>query len=62
MRTKEQKKGKARQVRIREDKADRVEKVAIKAAAARNERLNAIDIYDEILERELPVYEKELGI
>jgi ribosome-associated translation inhibitor RaiA len=60
--TKEQKKGKARQVRIRENLADRVDNVAIKASADRNERLNAIDIYDEILEKELPKYERKLGI
>jgi hypothetical protein len=62
MTTDSQKKGKTRQVRMRADKADRVERVALKAAAIRDERLNAIDIYDEILEKELPKLEKQLGI
>jgi translation elongation factor EF-Ts len=62
MMTKEQKKGKAVQVRIREDKDDRVKKVALHVAAERNEKLAAIDIYDEILEQELPKYEKRYGI
>jgi translation elongation factor EF-Ts len=60
--TKEQKKGKAVQVRIREDKDERVKKVALHAAAERNEKLAAIDIYDEILEKELPKLEKRYGI
>lgn len=47
---------------MREDKADRVEKVAIQEAAARGEKLGAVDIYDEILEKELPKYERKLGI
>lgn len=62
MDTKEQKKPKTRQVRMREDKAERVEKVAIAEAAQRGERLNAVDIYDEILNKELPKYERKLGI
>lgn len=62
MTTKEQKKEKGRLVRMREDKAARVEKVAIQEAAARGEKLAAIDIYDEILEKELPKYERKLGI
>lgn len=62
MTTKEQKKAPAKQVRMRGDKAERVEKIALKATAVRNERLDAIDIYDEILERELPKYEKKYGV
>jgi hypothetical protein len=62
MMTKEQRKGPAKQVRIRADKAERVEKIAVKATGARGERLDAIDIYDEILEKALPRYERELGI
>lgn len=62
MMTKEQKKGRAKQVRIREDKAERVEKVAIKATGARGVRLEAIDIYDEILEGALPELEKKYGV
>jgi hypothetical protein len=62
MDTKEQKKPKTRQVRMREDKAERVEKVAIAEAANRKERLNAVDIYDEILTKELPKYERKLGL
>lgn len=62
MMTKEQKKAPAKQVRMREDKAERVEKIALKATAIRSERLDAVDIYDEILEKELPKYEKKYGI
>ena len=62
MTTKTTKKGPAKQVRIRADKAERVEKIAVKATGARGERLDAIDIYDEILAKELPKYEKALGI
>jgi hypothetical protein len=60
--TKTQRKAKAKQVRIREDKAERVEKIAIKATGSKGERLNAIDIYDQILEKELPKLEKQYGI
>lgn len=62
MERKAQKKGPTRQVRMRADKAERVEKVALKAGAVRNERLDAVDIYDEILEEQLPKYERKYGI
>jgi hypothetical protein len=57
-----QKKAPSKQVRMREDKATRVEKIAMKATGVRGERLEAIDIYDEILEKALPKYEKEYGL
>lgn len=62
METKQQKKAPSKQVRMREDKAERVEKIALKATGSRGERLEAIDIYDEILEKELPKYEKQYGL
>jgi len=62
MKTKSQRKGPAKQVRIRTDKADRVDKIAVKATGVRGERLDAIDIYDEILEKELPKLEKQYGV
>lgn len=62
MATKEQKRPSSKQVRMRGDKAERVERIALKATAVRNQRLDAIDIYDEILEKELPKYEKRYGV
>lgn len=62
MTTKTQKKAPTKQVRMRVDKANRVETIALKAGGVRDERLEAVDIYDEILAKELPKYEKQYGI
>jgi hypothetical protein len=62
MMTTNQDKGPAKQVRMRVDKAKRVEQIALKATSIRCERLDAVDIYDEILEKELPKYEKKYGV
>lgn len=62
MDTKQQKKAPSKQVRMRVDKAERVDKIAMKATGKRGQRLEAIDIYDEILMKELPKYEKMYGV
>jgi hypothetical protein len=62
MTTKTAKKPPTKQVRMREDKAERVEKIALKAGGIRSERLDAVDIYDEILGEVLPKYERKYGI
>lgn len=62
MSTKTQKKGPTRQVRIREEKAKRVENVLVEEIGRRKVTLDNIDILDEILEEGLTKRERKLGI
>jgi hypothetical protein len=62
MATKAQKTGKTRQVRIREDKCQRVEKIVVEEIGRRKVALDNIDIYDEILEEGLSKRERKLGL
>lgn len=57
-----QKKGKARQVRIREDKCQRVERIVVEEIGRRKVALDNIDIFDELLEESLTKRERKLGI
>jgi hypothetical protein len=62
MKPKEQRKEETANVRIRTSKHERVKVVAAKEAGARGVLVDPIDIYDEILEKELPKYERKHGI
>lgn len=62
MADKAQKKGKTRQVRIREDKCERVEKIVVEEISRRKVQLDNIDIFDELLEESISKRERKLGI
>jgi hypothetical protein len=49
-------------VKVYTDKKERVEKVVRAKAFREDKRVTEIGLIDEILERELPQYEKDLGI
>lgn len=54
--------GKQTTVRIYEETKDRLQKVVRKLAANEDRNVTEIEIAEEIMQKELPKYERKLGI